>query len=311
MYEGKAKVFFAMGGNFLSATPDTTYTAEALRKCSLTVHVSTKLNRSHLVHGEEALILPCLARSDKDTLNDEEQFVSCENSMGVIQSSKGVLKPISAELLSEPAIVCKLAKAVLGAKSKVNWDEYLLHYDHIRNDIERSIPGFEQYNERVRIPGGFYLPNCNRDGRFDTESKKAQFNIATQPVDSLKEDELLMMTIRSHDQFNTTIYGLNDRYRGIYNERRVILMNQEDMNKRNLKKGDVVDLYNYHEGIERVAHKFIVVPYPIPKTCTATYFPETNVLVPIGSVAEKSNTPVSKAVIIKVKKQGIDFLPGK
>ncbi|MFT3912048.1 MAG: FdhF/YdeP family oxidoreductase [Ferruginibacter sp.] len=301
MYNGKANLFFAMGGNFLSATPDTLYTAAALRKCKLTVHVSTKLNRSHLVHGEEALILPCLGRSDKDHVNNEDQFVSCENSMGVVQQSKGILKPVSKSLLSEPVIVCMLAKATLGNKSKINWDKYLEHYDHIRTDIERTIPGFDHYNERVRIPGGFYLPNCNREGSFDTATKKAQFNIAVFEPTLLAKDELMMMTIRSHDQFNTTIYGLNDRYRGIHNERRVIMMNQQDMNDRNLKSGDIVDLYNDHGGIERVAHKFIVVPYPIPKGCTATYFPETNVLVPISSVAEKSNTPVSKLVIIKVK----------
>ncbi len=302
MHEEKAKVFLAMGGNFLSATPDTLFTAEALRKCKLTVHVSTKLNRSHLVHGEEALILPCLGRSDKDILDKEEQFISCENSMSVVQQSKGNLNPVSKNLLSEPVIVCMLAKAVLNGRTKVNWDKYLQHYDHIRDDIERTIPGFENYNERVRQPGGFYLPNCNRDGSFDTETKKARFNIAVTSPFQLKEDELMMMTIRSHDQFNTTIYGLDDRYRGIYNERRVIMMNQGDMNRFQLKEKDVVDIYNYTDGRERVAHKFIVVSYPIPKGCAATYFPETNVLVPINSVAEKSNTPVSKAVVIKVKK---------
>jgi molybdopterin-dependent oxidoreductase alpha subunit len=302
MHEEKASVFIAMGGNFLSATPDTTFTAEALRKCSLTVHVSTKLNRSHLVHGKEALILPCLGRSDKDMLHDEAQFVSCENSMGVVQQSKGMLKPISDTLLSEPVIVCRLAKATLGNNSKIHWDKYLQHYDHIRTDIEACIPGFENYNERVRIPGGFYLPNCNREGSFDTPTQKAQFNIATAAQTVLKDDELMMMTIRSHDQFNTTIYGLDDRYRGIYNERRVIIMNRQDMNDRGLKEKDIVDLYNYDDGKERVAHQFIVVPYPIPKGCTATYFPETNVLVPINSVAEKSNTPTSKLVVIKLKK---------
>ena len=302
MHEGKAKVFFAMGGNFLSATPDTLFTAEALRKCDLTVQVSTKLNRSHFVHGKEALILPCLGRSDKDVVNGEIQFVSCENSMSVVQQSKGILKPVSDDLLSEPVIVCMLAKATLADRSKVDWDKYLQHYDHIRNDIERTIPGFENYNERVRKPGGFYLPNCNRDGNFDTATAKAQFNMATVKPVVLADDELMMMTVRSHDQFNTTIYGLDDRYRGIYNERRVILMNQGDMNKQHVEKGDVVDLYNFHDGIERVAHKFIVIPYPIPAGCTATYFPETNVLVPINSVAEKSNTPTSKLVIIKLKK---------
>ena len=302
MHNGKAKVFFAMGGNFLSATPDTHYTAEALKKCQLTVHVSTKLNRSHLVHGEEALILPCLGRSDKDIANGEEQFVSCENSMSVVQSSKGVLQPISNDLLSEPVIVCKLANATLKSRSMVNWDKYLQHYDYIRDDIAQTIPGFEKYNERVRIPGGFYLPNCNREGNFDTATLKAHFTVTKHTTVTLAGDELMMMTIRSHDQFNTTIYGLNDRYRGIYNERRVILMNQQDMNKRDLKKEDVVNIYNYHDGIERVARKFIVIPYPIPETCTATYFPETNVLVPITSVAEKSNTPTSKLVIVKVRK---------
>ncbi|MGZ5219997.1 MAG: FdhF/YdeP family oxidoreductase [Chitinophagaceae bacterium] len=302
MHNGKAKVFFAMGGNFLSATPDTLFTAGALRKCKLTVHVSTKLNRSHLVHGEEALILPCLGRSDKDILNGAEQFVSCENSMSVVHSSKGVLKPISDNLLSEPAIVCHLAKATLKNRSKVNWDKYLSNYDHIRDDIERTIPGFENYNSRIRGPGGFYLPNCNRDGNFDTATQKAQFTVTKHTTANLTDDELMMMTIRSHDQFNTTIYGLDDRYRGIYNERRVILMNQQDMNKRGLKKEDVVDIFNFHDGVERVARKFLVIPYPIPETCTATYFPETNVLVPISSVAEKSNTPTSKLVIVKVRK---------
>ena len=302
MHEGKAKVFFAMGGNFLSATPDTNYTAESLRKCELTVHVSTKLNRSHLVHGEEALILPCLGRSDKDVMNGEQQFVSCENSMSVVQQSKGILKPVSDTLLSEPVIVCLLAKATLAGRSKINWNKYLQHYDHIRDDIEGTIAGFEKYNERVREPGGFYLPNCNRDRNFDTETRKAQFNMATYAPTVLANDELMMMTIRSHDQFNTTIYGLDDRYRGIYNERRVILINQADMNNHQLLHGDVVDLYNNADGRERIAHKFIVVPYPIPKGCTATYFPETNVLVSINSVAEKSNTPVSKLVVIKLRK---------
>ena len=222
--------------------------------------------------------------------------------MSVVQSSQGVLKPVSKHLLSEPVIVCRLAKATLGAESNINWDAYMLHYDHIRDDIERTIPGFDKYNERVRIPGGFYLPNCNRDGAFDTLSRKAHFNIATINVINLASGELMMMTIRSHDQFNTTIYGLNDRYRGIYNERRVIFMNQGDMDKQGLKNGDVADLYNHFEGTERVAHQFLVVAYPIPAGCTAAYFPETNVLVPINSVAEKSNTPTSKLVIIKVRK---------
>jgi molybdopterin-dependent oxidoreductase alpha subunit len=298
MHSGRAKVFFALGGNFLSATPDTLFTAKALQNCRLTVHVSTKLNRSHLVHGEEAIILPCLARSDKDVVGDEEQIVSCENSMGVVQASHGPLTPVSKELLSEVLIVCRLAKATLGTRSKVDWQQYEKHYDNIRNDIERTIPGFENYNQRVRLPGGFYLPNHTREGKFTP----AAFNIATYTPPQLQPDELLMMTIRSHDQFNTTIYGLDDRYRGIYNERRVILMNRQEMQYHGLTDGDVVDIHNYTGGTERVAHRFIVVAYPIPAGCTATYFPETNVLVPITSTAHKSNTPTSKAVVVKLKK---------
>ena len=304
MHEGKAHVFFAMGGNFLSATPDTLYTAAALKKCRLTAHVSTKLNRSHLIHGEEALILPCLSRSDRDVnpYTGEEQFVSCENSMGVVQTSQGMLKPISDQLLSEPAIICRLAKAALGSKSPVDWDLYMKHYDTIRDDIARTIAGCEQYNEKVRRPGGFYLPNAPREGKFTTQSGKAQFSVADPVQISLAPGELMMMTIRSHDQFNTTIYDLNDRYRGIYNERRVIFMNETDMQEQGLQKGDIVDLYNSSGGIQRVAHRFIVVPYAIPRQCTATYFPETNVLVPIDSVAEKSNTPVSKLVLIQIRR---------
>ena len=302
MHQQKAKVFFAMGGNFLSATPDTTYTAEALRKCLLTVHVSTKLNRSHLVHGEEAIILPCFGRSDKDVLNGEEQFVSCENSMGVVQMSKGRLKPVSDNLLSEPAIVCCLAKATLGNKSEIDWSRYEIHYDEIRNDIAKTIPGFENYNKQVRNLGGFYLPNAARAGKYNTLSGKAHFT-SSKPTDHiLADNEYIMMTIRSHDQFNTTIYGLNDRYRGILNERRVIFMNTLDIVKEGLKAGDLVDLYNHHSQVERVARKFIVVPFNIPQQCTATYFPETNVLVPIGSTADKSNTPTSKTVVISLKK---------
>lgn len=303
MQTGKAKVFFGLGGNFLSATPDTRFTASALQNCNLTVQVSTKMNRSHLITGKEALILPTLGRSDKDIQQNEAQFVSCENSMGVIQSSQGVLNPVSEELLSEPIIVCQLAKAVLGDNSKVGWDQYQQHYDHIRDDIERTIPGFEDYNRRVRQPGGFYLPNSARSGVFKTNTQKANFTISVAEEIALQDDELLMMTIRSHDQYNTTIYGLNDRYRGIENERRVILMNETDMQQRNLKKLEAVDLYNYSDERERVARNFLVVPYPIPEKCVATYFPEANVLVPIKSVAKKSNTPTSKSVVIKVKKR--------
>lgn len=302
MHQGKAKVFMAMGGNFLSATPDTVYTAKALSNCNLTVQVSTKLNRSHLITGKEALILPTYGRSDKDIVNGVEQFISCENSMGVIQQSKGNLKPISASLRSETVIVCELAMAVLGNEFNIPWEKYASHYDYVREAIEKCIPGFEHYNTRVRQPGGFYLPNSARENRYPTLTGKANFNLGRVVPIQLNEGELMMMTIRSHDQFNTTIYGLDDRYRGVLNERRVIFMNEEDVAERGLKRGDLVDLYNYHGGVEREAHGFIVIPFSIPRQCTATYFPEANVLVPIDSVAEKSNTPTSKLVIIKIKK---------
>ncbi|RBL90716.1 FdhF/YdeP family oxidoreductase [Chitinophaga flava] len=306
MYKGDAKVFIAMGGNFLSATPDTTYTAKALRNCDLTVHVSTKLNRSHIVHGREALILPCLGRSDKDIQQQETQFVTCENSMGVVQMSKGSLQPISDHLKSEPLIVCELAQALLGSQSKVPWQQYALHYDYIRNAIEQVIPGFENYNKRVRNPGGFYLPNGSRVGKFNTNTGKANFNVADVPENPLGPDEFMMMTIRSHDQFNTTIYGLDDRYRGVRSERRVIFMNPEDIRSSGFSAGQTVDLYNYHGQTERAAYGFIIVAYNIPERCTATYFPETNVLVPVNTVADKSNTPVSKGVIIKIKSSTIN-----
>lgn len=302
MHEGKAKVFFAMGGNFLSATPDTVYTAEALRRADLTVHVSTKLNRSHLVTGKEAMILPCCGHTDLDMMNGEAQFITCENSMGVVQMSKGSLKPISDQLLGEPLIVAKLAKATLGSRSKVNWDLYMQHYDFIRNDIELTIPGFSDYNKRARVLGGFYLPNGPREGKFNTLNGKANFTTSDVTFTDLAPDELMMQTVRSHDQFNTTIYGLDDRYRGVYNERRVIFMNEKDIARLGFSAGDLVDLYNYHGGKERVAHKFIIIPFSIPEQCTATYFPETNVLVPIDSTADKSNTPTSKMVILKLRK---------
>ncbi|REJ80147.1 MAG: hypothetical protein DWQ44_13010 [Bacteroidetes bacterium] len=300
MKDGKAKFFFALGGNFLSATPDTHYTAEALRNCTLTVHVSTKLNRSHLIHGKEAIILPTLGRSDKDFIGGKEQFVSCENSMGVVHSSRGNLKPVSDNLLSEVSIVCRMADAVLGSKSRIDWKHMNSDYDNIRNAIEKSIPGFEDYNTRVKVPGGFYLPNSNRENQYKTVSGKAEFSNGQLEEIKTGKSEYLMMSIRSHDQFNTTIYGLNDRYRGVKNERRVVFMNAEDMAEAGLKKGDVVDLTSEYAGRKRIAHNFIVIPYSIPRTCVATYYPETNVLVPVENVAAKSNTPVSKSVVIKI-----------
>ncbi len=301
MYEGKAKVFIAMGGNFLSATPDTNYTAKALRNTNLTVHVSTKLNRAHLITGKEALILPCLGRTERDMQKGGLQFVSVENSMGIVHSSQGSLPPASEHLLSEPAIVAGIAKATLGARSKVDWDWLIEDYDRIRDLIERTIPGFERYNERVREKAGFYLPNGAREGVFHTSDKKAHFTVHPIPVHRLEKGQYIMMTIRSHDQYNTTIYGLDDRYRGIYNGRRIIFMNPDDMREANLKQGDIVDLISHFNGERRVAKHFVVVPFNIPKQCTATYFPETNVLVPIDSYADKSQTPTSKFILITLQ----------
>jgi molybdopterin-dependent oxidoreductase alpha subunit len=303
MHQEQASVFFAMGGNFLSASPDTEYTAEALQKCSLTVQVSTKLNRSHLIHGKRALILPCLGRTDIDRQESGPQFVSVENSMGVVHSSEGVLEPPSDTLMSEPAIVAGVARATLGERSKVNWAQMAGNYDHIREAIAKVIPGFEDYNQRVREPGGFYLPNGSRNRQFNTPSGKALFSVTAVPQKSVDEDEYIMMTVRSHDQFNTTVYGLNDRYRGIYNERRVVMMNQEDIAQARLKSGQVVDLIGQYKGQVRTARKFIVVPYDIPRRCIATYFPEANVLVPVDAYAKGSKTPASKWVAVRIRVQ--------
>jgi molybdopterin-dependent oxidoreductase alpha subunit len=304
MHAGKIKVFFAMGGNFISATPDTHYTAEAMRKLVLTVNVSTKLNRTHLVHGEEAIIFPTLARSDKDVVAGIDQFVSCENSMGIVQSSKGVLKPISKDLRNETEIICGIARETMGERTKVNWNRFAKSYDAVRDLIEQFIPGFEQYNKRVREPGGFYLPNAPRNGKFGTNlfGNKMPFSICRVSPPKMESDDFMMASVRSHDQFNTTIYGLDDRYRGIHGERRIIFMNEKDIQKSGFVAGEKVDLFNYYDGVERAARLFIVVPYAIPERCTVTYYPETNVLVPINSVAEKSNTPTSKLVLIKIKR---------
>jgi molybdopterin-dependent oxidoreductase alpha subunit len=301
MHERKVKIFFALGGNFLSATPDTELTAEALRRSRLTAHVSTKLNRSHLVTGEQALILPCLGRTERDRQRSGEQFVSVENSMGVVHSSRGSLEPASPELLSEPVIVARLARETLGKRSALDWGWLVEDYDRVRDLIERVIPGFENYNARVREPGGFYLPNLAREGVFKTSTDRANFTVHELPRHDLAPGQLLMMTVRSHDQFNTTIYGLDDRYRGVHNERRVVFLNPEDIAEQNLSAGQVVDLHSHFEGEERTARRFLVVPYPVPRRCAATYFPEANVLVPLRSVADKSNTPASKSVRITVR----------
>jgi molybdopterin-dependent oxidoreductase alpha subunit len=303
MHKKKAKVFFGMGGNFISATPDTEFTAEALRGCNLTVQVSTKLNRSHLIHGKRALILPCLGRSEEDFQSTGAQFVSVENSMGIVHKSQGHLKRCSEDVLSEAAIVAGLANATL-KKTPTNWSELVSNYDFIRDKIEATIDGFEAYNKRIRIKGGFYLPNSTRDNNFDgTATGRANFSLNSPSEIELEENQFIMMTIRTHDQYNTTIYGLDDRYRGVLNERRVIFMNADDMKKLKIEKLDVVNLTSHFKGEKREANGFLAIPYNIPAQCTATYFPEANVLVPLKSTATISNTPTSKTVIISIKKR--------
>ena len=301
MHRGAIRVFIAMGGNFLAAAPDTEFTAKALQKCRLTAHVSIKLNRSHLITGEIALILPCLGRSEKDRQSTGEQFATVEDSMGIINSSRGVLEPASDQLKSEPAIIAGMARATLDGRSTVDWEGLIGDYRRIRDHIEHVIPGFERFNERI-AEDPFYLPNAARDHRkFDNEIGKALFTVHPIPRNELGPGKFILMTIRSHDQFNTHIYGLDDRYRGIYNGRRVLFMNPEDVKEAGLTQGQIVDLTSHFgDGEKRYACHFQIAPYPIARGCTATYFPEGNVLVPINSVAERSNTPTSKFVVISI-----------
>jgi molybdopterin-dependent oxidoreductase alpha subunit len=301
MHRGKVKVFVALGGNFLSATPDTKYTSEAIAGCKLTVQISTKLNRAHLVTGETALILPCLGRTERDAQKSGEQFVSVEDTTGVVHASRGVLSPASEHLRSEPAIVAGIAKATLDGRTTVDWQGLADDYDRIRTHIEHVVPGFSQYNERVRQPGGFYLPNGPREGTFPTPSQRARFTVHPIPKHDLGDGRLLLTTVRSHDQFNTTIYAEHDRYRGISNGRRVIFLNEADMKSRGLKKDQWVDLVSHFDGERRRAERFKVVPYPVPLGCAAAYYPETNVLVSVRSVSEGSNQPAYKSVVITVE----------
>ena len=300
MHDGRAKVFFAMGGNFALATPDSKFTEEALRNCNLTAQVITKLNRTALVCGKKSLILPCLGRTEIDSTGGREQFVTTESTMLNVQMSKGILEPASEQLRSETWIVGKLAQAVLKNKMTFDWEKLINDYDRIRDAIARVVPGCENYTENVKRDGGFYMPNPPRDGVFPTDSGKAKFFASQIQEITLDENELLMTTIRSHDQFNTAIYADNDRYRGISGSRRVILMNETDIAERGLKQGEVVDITSFFAEKTRCVESFIVVPYPIPRDCCATYFPEANALVPIESVADKSNCPTSKLVKVTI-----------
>jgi molybdopterin-dependent oxidoreductase alpha subunit len=301
MAAGRASVFFGLGGNFVAAAPDTDATAAALRRCRLTVHVSTKLNRSHVVTGNEALILPCLGRTERDVQASGPQFVTVEDSMGLVHSSRGRLPPASPHLLSEVSIVSRLARHLLGRDDAVDWAAMEADYDLVRDRIARVIPGFEEYNRRVREPGGFALPNGPRDARrFDTPTGKAVFSLNPPTVATAPPGRLVLMTVRSHDQFNTTVYGLDDRYRGISKGRRVVFVGEDDLADLGLGDGQVVDLVSEHADGERRAEAFRVVAYPISRGTCAAYFPEANVLVPLDSTAEGSNTPTSKSVVVRL-----------
>jgi len=306
MLDGRGKVFFAMGGNFAAATPDTVATWKALRRCELTVHVSTKLNRSHLVHGREALILPCLGRTEIDVQATGPQGVTVEDSMSMVHLSKGLNPPASGLLLSEPAIVARLAQATLGGRSSTRWLWLVEDYRRIRDLIERVFPDFRDFNARVDVPGGFRLYNGASERTWHTPSGKAQFFTHAIPRDTpvhrarrRVKDAIVftLQTTRSHDQYNTTIYGLDDRYRGVFGQRRVLFINREDLRALGLRDGDWVDIRTvWDDGQERRADRFKLVSYDIPRGNLAAYYPETNPLVPLTSVAVNAGTPTSKSI---------------
>ncbi|MFF7942256.1 FdhF/YdeP family oxidoreductase [Nocardia gamkensis] len=304
MRDGRAKVFFGMGGNFVSATPDTAVTEAALRGCALTVQVSTKLNRSHIVHGRTALILPTLGRTDLDLAPDgTKQQVSVEDSMSMVHLSTGRLKPVGEQLRSEVAIVCELAQALFGAEHPVPWARFARDYDHVRDAIARVVPGCADYNSKVRQRNGFQLPHPPRDAReFRTATGKANFAVNELTWLPVPAGRLILQTLRSHDQYNTTIYGLDDRYRGIHHGRKVVLVHPEDIAAFGFSDGDPVDIVSeWTDGTERRVENFRLVSYPTPRGNAAAYYPETNPLVPLDHVAKRSNTPVSKAVTIRLE----------
>ncbi|MEM9653515.1 MAG: FdhF/YdeP family oxidoreductase [Actinomycetota bacterium] len=306
MRDQPGKVFLALGGNFAQATPDTDYTARALRNCSLTVHISTKLNRSHLIPGTRALILPCLGRSERDERAAGTQFVTSENSVGVVQQSQGRLRPASKHLLSEVAIIAGIAEATIGDSEQVCWSELADDYGRIRNRIEQVVPGFDNYNERAMDDGVFYLPNHAKQRVWNTPTGKANFHSEDLSVfEPSVAGRLVLQTSRSHDQFNTTIYGLDDRYRGVQDQRRVIYLNRADLEARGIEAMSRVDITSYwttEDGVveERRAERFVAVPFDTVVGTAMAYFPEANALVPIGSMAEHSRTPTSKAIEIDI-----------
>ncbi|WP_405399518.1 FdhF/YdeP family oxidoreductase [Maribacter sp. Asnod2-G09] len=303
MYEGKAKVFMCLGGNFLMAASDTEYTAKGIQNCDLTVQVSTKLNRTHLITGKTALILPTIGRSEKDMKDGKPRHFTVENSMGRVKRSKGILKPAADTIMSEPEIIANMGHAYFGDSHSMNWKLLGNDYELIRTQIDQVAKGFSKTEERS-VGAGYYLPNNVRELDFSMlPNGKAQFSVNKLPEHKLAKDEYMLMTIRSHDQFNTTIYGLDDRYRGVYNARRVIFMNINDMKAIGLKKLDVVDITSTYDETIRVAHNFKVVPYNIPSGNLASYFPETNVLVPYNHFADRSKTPISKSVKVRLVKK--------
>ena len=306
MLSGRGKVFIALGGNFAAATPDTYETWKALRQCALTVHVTTKLNRSHVVHGRDALILPCLGRTEIDVQAAGPQGVTVEDSMSMVHISSGINPPASEHLLSEPAIVARLAAATLGARSKTPWLWMIEDYDRIRARIEAVFDDFFDFNERIRKPGGFRLRNTASERVWATDSGKATFYAHAVPLDTpvhrararqLDQVVFTLFTTRSHDQYNTTIYGHDDRYRGVFGQRRVVFINAADIQHLGLRDGDWVDLHTaWSDGVERRADRFKLVAYDIPRGNLAAYYPETNPLVPLSSTAIEAGTPTSKSI---------------
>ncbi len=304
MRDGKVKVWVGLGGNFVAAMSDTGIAEAAMQRTEMSVQISTKLNRSHAVTGEEALILPTLGRTEIDEQAGGVQFVSVEDTVCAVHPSWGKLKPVAPNLLSEVAIISRLASAVLADSVAVDWAGFEADYDHIREHIAHVVEGFENYNERIRQEGGFMLPNGPRDSRtFNTPIGKAMLTTNTLEYLEVPPGRLVLQTLRSHDQFNTTIYGLDDRYRGIKKGRHVVFINKKDLLTLGFVDGDLVDVHSeFSDNVDRVLRGYRLVAYPTPRGCAAAYYPEANVLVPLDSVADGSNTPVSKAVIIRLER---------
>ncbi|MFD3840693.1 FdhF/YdeP family oxidoreductase [Streptomyces sp. NPDC058642] len=304
MLDGRAKVFLGVAGNFVRATPDSDVTERAMRNCRLTAHISTKLNRSHTVCGRTALILPTLGRSDRDVQAGGEQFMTVEDSMSEVHATRGRLAPASARLLSEVSIISRLARKVLGSAPEIPWEDFEIDYGLVRDRISRVVEGFEDFDERVRRPGGFRLPNPVNDKVFRTPSGKAVFSVNDFTMLRAPKGHLILQTLRSHDQWNTVPYAMDDRYRGIKGGRRVVLVNSADLADLDIPDGGLVDLVGvWSDGSERRADAFRVVAYPTPPGSAAAYYPETNVLVPLDSVADISNTPTSKSVIVRLERR--------